>query len=124
MIKKSNKKWNKKDILLIVNYRKNKMSYKLIAHKLNVTINSIYKTLKRYKAENTSKNPNSFLKAINWFNEKFPNNKIEKSPVNFGFILNKEAYSKTSILLILNKLLLKYNYKTISDNKFINYRSI
>lgn len=121
---KQNKKWTKREIILIINYRKAKIKYKIIADIFNVTINSIYKTLKRYYIinEKIHTDSNSFLSAIKWFNNKFPNNKIIYNKLDFNFILNKELYSKISILLILNKLLFKYNLRLINDDKFIKYK--
>ena len=118
---KKNKKWSKKEILLIMNYRKAKIKYKIIADIFNVTINSIYKTIQRYKVDHKTVNTHSFLNTIEWFNKKFTN-KIVYNKLNFNFILNKEVYSKVSILIILNKLLLKNNMKIINDNKFVRYK--
>lgn len=120
---KKNKIWTKKEIILIMNYRKANIKYKIIAEIFNVTVNSIYKTLNRYSffKKTINKNPFSFLEAVNWFNKTFPY-KIIYNKLDFNFILNNEIYSKISILIILNKFLLKNNLKIINDNKFIKYK--
>jgi hypothetical protein len=122
-MKKQQKKWSKKEIISIFNLRNKKITYKTIAFIFKVSINSIYKTIQRYKAFSNIKNSHSFFTSIQWFNKKFPNSQIRRNTLDFNFVINKEVYSKTSILLIINKHLLANNMKIINDNKFIKYKT-
>jgi predicted DNA-binding protein YlxM (UPF0122 family) len=111
-MKRYKKIWNKEEVEILINMKKERYSLKEMAMKYNVTVNAISKTLTRYtcnlsvyQIQNLQKN--SFLDVIQWFNNLFPKRKI--LPCGKGFLYGREYLSRISTLIILNGLRLKHN---------------